>query len=79
LSYKVRPYVQPVNANIRTGLEGFMLELLVCVICGVFAYIGYEIKVALLMVPCGVVSLLCLIGPLSNLYFLITDTLKMNQ
>ncbi len=53
-----------------------MMELIIAFFLAVFAYMGYSAKLALLLIPCSVGSVLCLFIALRTLYWAIRDELE---
>ncbi len=72
---KLRHYAQPVSTNIHTKFETLILELIIGVICGVYAYMGYGVQVGQLFFPCLIVSIICFSLAFYTIYQIISDKL----
>ncbi|NMP15945.1 hypothetical protein [Thalassotalea sp. Y01] len=68
-----RKYIRPVKIGIKTRLEQTVLELAASIICAVFSYQGYLADIALLAIPCAIVSVVSFVLFLQNLYLQLND------
>lgn len=59
MSYKFKFFPRPIESNINTSIEGFILELFVGIICGGFALYGYETGMIIVFIPAGLIALAC--------------------
>ena len=56
---KVNHYARPVKTEVRTSSESIILQLFFGSVSTGFAIAGYNAQVPQILIPCGVVALLC--------------------
>gem|GEM_PF-1913305 len=73
---KMRYYIQPLKKLAKSSFEGRLWEIVVAIISGMFAYKGYQAKLALLLFPMGAVCFICIAGLTTSLFFWIRERLS---
>ncbi|MGB0832994.1 MAG: hypothetical protein ACPGR2_00580 [Psychrobium sp.] len=66
---KIKHYARPVDTDMRSSLDGFLLELLAGVICAGFSYQGYKTGGPILTVACGIVALICIALIIMDIFY----------
>jgi len=69
MKLKVNHYAsKEVNQKATFGFEAIFMDFFLAFIAGVFAYIGYEGKIALLLFSCILVSIVCFMAGLYSAF-----------
>ena len=73
---KIRHYAQPLKTLVKSNIEVNLWEIVVALISGLFAYLGYKANLAIILFPMLAVSFICLVGLLVSLYHEITELIN---
>jgi Na+/H+ antiporter NhaC len=72
----MRHYIQPIKTFARSSFEANIWEVVVALISGMFAYLGYKANLAILLFPMATVSFICMVGLLTSVYHEIKELLN---
>jgi len=72
MGIKIKHYARPVDVNIKTYLDCFILELVASTVCAGAAYQGIKTGVLMLVISGSIVSLMCLFLVIFDVYFYIS-------
>jgi len=73
MAFEFKFFATPIVSNIKTFCEAALVELVIGVICAVFAYVSYGIFIHL-FVACVVIALACFCLSIFNIYCLISTS-----
>jgi len=76
---KMRHYVQPLKTIAKSSFEANLWEVVVALISGLFAYLGYKANLAILLFPMAAVCFICVFGLLISLYLEIVELLNKDK
>jgi len=75
----MRHYVQPLKTIAKSSFEANLWEVVVALISGLFAYLGYKANLAILLFPMAAVCFICVFGLLISLYLEIVELLNKDK
>ncbi|WP_218352773.1 hypothetical protein [Alteromonas lipotrueiana] len=72
MGYKFTYFPRPIITDIKTVFEATFVELSLCIICGILAYVSYG-ELLQIFLPFTIVALACLFLTIHNIYVMIKD------
>jgi hypothetical protein len=77
---KVRHFAsKTIKIGFALEWESIITELFIVFLLGVFAFMGYEAKIALLLFPCGIAAVVCLLMTIKRAYTAVKDKVESSQ
>jgi hypothetical protein len=74
---KVRHFAsKTIKIGFALEWESIITELFIVFLLGVFAFMGYAAKIALLLFPCGIAAVLCLFMTFQRAYIAAKDKIE---
>ncbi len=70
MGYKFTYFPRPIITDIKTVFEATFVELSLCIICGVLAYVSYG-ELLQIFLPFMIVALVCLFLTIHNIYTMV--------
>jgi len=76
---KMRHYAQPLKTIAKSSFEANLWEVVVALISGLFAYLGYKSNLAIILFPMAAVCFICVFGLLISVYHEIIELLNKDK